>query len=258
MARGRRIGRKGVELWGTTHVRRLLRSPVTGTVAGVLSVAVSITAFLRDPTAGALLLGFFVLAGTLIALVGLRRRDEYGGAYEALSEIHEWIIDDVKGVQAQLIKHRTLRIMQPAVFTLVDYAWGDGDQEEVLCSPFEIVHQFLGADGRYISIIALGEPRQPDDIVEYTFRRVLKGTFVDTTNWCQSELIHDTRELTLRIVFPVGKEPLEAYFWRQTSRYKRQELRVSHGYGGRAAISKTLRWPEKNELYTISWTWEPG
>jgi len=237
-------------------IRSIARSPITASILGVLAVTVGIIALLRNTLAGAIILAATILAGTAIALYAFIIRDRFGGLYEFDSEDHLWDIQDAEGRKAVVKKSRRIRFLQDEVFAIRDYAWGDGNVLAAFsCDPGHVADTY-SSDGRHSIVITLRETKRRGDEEDFHTARTVENTFTGESEWVQAEILHNTKRVSITVLFPKDRPPTRAWIGRRSKGDRgRKAISIEYDSDGRGRISQLVRRPKRHELYTVGWTW---
>jgi hypothetical protein len=236
----------------------LVRSPVAVFLLGVLSLAIGAIALVANSLAGAILGSSLILTVAIVAVGGFVIRDRFAGLYEILHDEDEWDLFDTTGGEAKLKKTRAIRFLQDEVFAIRDHAWGSGDVDLVdtySCTPGQRVDAFWYGDRHHI-IVSLREIKMRKDVGTYTITRTFRNSYLKDSEWLSAEIIHPTRSLTLRAVFPKERPP-QGLWIKQRSKGDRSKRSISSKAreDGRQVVEESIRRPRHGEEYIIGWDW---
>jgi|GEM_PF-2109746 len=234
----------------------VVRSRTTSFLLAVTGLGLGVLALFTEPLAGAVLLSSLVLAFVAVGLYALILRDRFGGLYEVLDDESLWDLRDSAGTDALLTRTRTLRFLQDGVFAIRDYAWGNGDVlADYSCDP-GYPADYYSAGGRHNVVISLRDTKRRGDVDTYTIKRRTTDMFLGSSEWVSTETLQTTRRLTLTVLFPVSRIPVEAWLDRSSRpEHARKRLRAEVHSGGRQKLSVTLHDPPLRETFTIWWRW---
>lgn len=240
-------------------VRRGLTSSIAAGLINVLGLALTLALLaLGSPLAAGFVIGSLILVVGLSYLYGRIVRDKVGGLFDAVQDVREWRILSHSGEEATMTLKRHARVLQDGVFAIRDFAWGSKDSHKnPRCDRWPVVYQYPD-HGRTVAIIALEEVKNRDDSLEYGISWDVEDVFVDLKNWVETEVLHDTVSLTLRIVFPGTRAPLKPFLTHSSSPDKREELSVKHHEDNQSfVVERALWYPKRHETYRITWQWAP-
>ncbi len=232
------------------------RSPIASFGFGFLGLVAVGLAYLKDPVAGAIVLGALIVGFSSLGVYALILRDRFGGLYEAISDESEWDIHDGNGSEAVLVRRRRLRFLQNGVFAIRDYAWGDGD---VLAgyeiSPGVKADTYTVAGKRNV-VISLRETKRRGDVETYLITRRMQNMFGNDSEWVATEVVLPTQEVKISVRFPADRPPQGAWLKRNSDPdHKQEELSIEGGGDRRQKVSVRIARPKLYETYTVWWKW---
>src|SRR5664279_5483888 len=135
--------------------------------------------------------------------------------YEVLEYETKLELLDPQGKLAVYTKHQKVRFLQDNVIAYQDQAWGDGDIfADYKCSPGVPVDRYQEGY-RYRILISLRQTKNRGDIEEFRIERYIKDGFMKADGSFQTNVDHRTQKLTLRVIFPSGRAPLQVLFVQQ-------------------------------------------
>lgn len=252
-----RIDPDNVALRGTREAIRTIASSRTAAFGVALfGIGLGVLGLFRNPFAGAIVLAAVFVAFSLVGVYGLILRNRFGGLYAIVDDVDVWEIKDATGQNATMTKTRTMRFLQDGVFAIRDYAWGKGDlRADYDCTPGHPADYFT-YDGRQNVLVSLRETKRRGDIETYTIKRRCVGTFTESREWVQAEILHETKQLTMTVIFPPDRPPQRAWL-SQRSRGQdwRENLVIDGTPSGQQRIEKILVEPRRGDAYTLSWDW---
>jgi hypothetical protein len=224
-----------------------------------LAVALGAVALLKSPTAGAIVIGTIVFALVAVGLYGLILRDRFGGLWEIIDDIDEWDIQDADGKRVLLTKTRKLRFLQNGVFAIRDWAWGSGSFDaNYSCSPGSAVDHFWH-DGRHNVVVSLRETKGRGDVEDFTIKREFTDSFCEASETVHAEIMTETHQLTIKVIFPPSRPPKKAWVSRRKDEAANKKHRPLSIQGGgpdaRQFITHTLIRPTLGENYVVGWDW---
>ena len=206
----------------------------------------------------ALLRGDFAgVAAKLILphLPRLLRRPQ--GVYEVLEYETQLELCDPEGREARFSKHQKVLFLQDNIIAYQDQAWGDGDIfADYKCSPGIAADRYR--DGhKYRILISLRETKNRGDIEDFHIERTIRDGFVRAIEDFQVDIDHNTRKLSISVVFPEKRTPRQV---------KVIEQKTQHTIPLSADSLQPLpdgRWqaywetekPKLHEVYILRWEW---
>jgi hypothetical protein len=239
--------------------RRMVRSPAVAASINILGLALTIAVLVfGSGLAAGLVIGALILVAGALYLYGRIVRDSVGGLFEVAHDTREWRILSHSGERATMTLTRNARVLQDGVFALRDFAWGaKGSHVKPRCDRWPVVHEYPDHN-RTVAIIALEDVKNRDDPLEFSIAWDVVDVFVDDKNWVETETLHDTVRLTMRVVFPASRAPLATYLTHSDSPDKREELQARPGKDGKTfEVTHDIWHPKRHRVYRITWQWEP-
>jgi hypothetical protein len=238
---------------------------VTRSVLGALFAITPIALLL---TGGALQWALIICAAALLFLAALlafgrllKGSDSRG--YEILEQDHEWDLARPDGSLAIHRKRLRVRYLNQTI-SIVDFAWGDGDQfAEYSCEPGRVVDQFA-ANSQLWVLISLDGPRRRGQEEELTFRRAIKDGFLSRAEWVEANSLSSGRT-SLKVVFPKHRPPDDiAVVQRRDSLLPWRRERLEHlcpsdleEVSERRVLGVTVGSLPSGATLQIRWTWPP-
>jgi hypothetical protein len=179
-----------------------------------------------------------------------------GNPYTVLMHTTVWDIVEPDGSLVHATRTKKIRFDQNNVASLYDVAEGDGERETEY-SPGRAVCDFL-AEGRRVSLIALGRLYYRGDETDFTIKRIVKDGFT-AKHELVSVLTRDaTAKMLLTIKWPSSRSPTALRLGRATSAREWRNEDVLHELkeeNGRKVYSVEIKEPEKGSSTTIEWEW---
>jgi hypothetical protein len=164
-------------------------------------------------------------------------------------------IRDVAGRRAILHRHQRVRFLVRDVDVIRDLVWGDGNQ----------VARYAVIGGRRLSVtkegskrvILLGLPRTrlTHRQAQMRSRRIIEGGLTSTTEYLETMVERPTGRLALKVQFPVGRPPKEAYLVTSPPEERVKKAPVRCAADGRAYVTWRQRKPDLFRTYGIRWSW---
>jgi hypothetical protein len=239
-------------------VGTVARSRSVGFGLAALAVALGVVALLKSPIAGAIIIGSLILVFAGVAFYGLILRDRFGGLWQIIDDIDEWDIPDDTGKLVLLTKTRKLRFLQNGVFAIRDYAWGSGKVDgNYSCAPGHAADHFWH-DGRHNVVVSLRETKRRGDIEDFTIKREFADSFCEDSESVHAEIMTETQQLTIKVVFPGSRPPTKAWASSRSdeaANKKHSKLDIHGGVDGRQFVTHTLTRPKLGENYVVGWDW---
>lgn len=191
----------------------------------------------------------------LLSLLPLRK--PILGMYQVLDHQVELELCDISGKKAIYRKTQMVRFLQDNIIAYEDKAWGDGEIFTAYrCSPGLAVDCY--ADGhRYRVLISLREQKHRGDVETFRIEREITSGFTNATEDFQTEVDHQTEQLSLAVLFPVARPPQDAWIVEQNTG-RRIPLGPSHREAlpdGRLRLRWQIRRPRRYEAYVLRWAW---
>jgi hypothetical protein len=239
-------------------VGTVARSRSVGFGLAALAVALGVLALLKSTLAGAIVIGALILAFAGVAVYGLILRDRFGGLWQIVDDIDEWDIQDDRGAKVVLTKTRKLRFLQNGVFAIRDWAWGSGKfDQNYSCEPGFAADHFWH-DGRHNVVVSLRETKRRGDIESFVIKREFTDSFCEESETVHAEIMTETEQLTIKVIFPTSRPPKKAWASRrkdEAANKKHKKLDIHGGVDGRQFITHTLTRPDLGENYVVGWDW---
>ena len=179
------------------------------------------------------------------------------GVYEVLDYECRLEIKDKDGKVATVQKREKIRYLQDYITSIQDQAWGDG---EILlnyrCSPGLPVDEYRLGHKTY-KLISLRELRSKGDIDEFSIEWKMRNGFLKSTGFWGTDINHRTKKITIKIVFPKGRQRLRASIFE--SNLQRTQILGEDAKrklsDGRAMVIWENTSPRLYENYILRWEW---
>ena len=179
------------------------------------------------------------------------------GIYEVISYDSTVEIMDTKGQEVVVTRLEEVQFLRDNTVAFYDTCWGDGDLfAEYECSPGVPVDLFTDGSRQRV-LISLRETKNHGDVLLFRIRRKIVGGFAKREEWWETETLHQTRWLRVRIVFPKDR-PCQRATVTQKSKEKTWPLGEGHFRflaDGRQELSWEIAHPILHESYIIKWCW---
>ncbi len=179
------------------------------------------------------------------------------GMYEALKYNITYEIKDNKGKEAHFHKQEEVRYLQDNIFCYLDPAWGEGKfLQNYQCSPGVKVDEYkLGH--KTISVISLRGMRQRGQEEEINVRWDSYNSFLNSSEYCEAEIYHRTKQFSMQVIFPKDRPPLKASIFENTRRERRplKDGEIRKLPDGKWRIRWETDKPRLYERYILSWDW---
>lgn len=179
------------------------------------------------------------------------------GIYEVLSHDSTVEILDSKGREVVVTRLEEVRFLRDNTIAFYDNCWGDGNfLAEYECSPGVPVDLFTDGSQKRI-LISLRETKNRGDVLLFRIRRKIEGGFTQREEWWETEILHQTRWIKVRIIFPKDR-PCQRATVTQKSGDKTSPLGEGHFRylaDGRQELSWEIAHPTLHDSYIIKWLW---
>src|SRR5258708_4634870 len=197
----------------------------------------------------------------ILALFRLGKRVVSSQTHEGMYQVleHEAVLDlkDIKGKKAVYTKRQKVRFLQDNIIAYQDQAWGDGHIfADYKCSPGVPVDRYQ--DGyRWRILISLRQTKNHDDIEEFHIERTITDGFVRDIEPFQTQIDHQTKKLSISVVFPAKRLPNEVLLIEQNTT---RTMALGPEYrsmlpDGRQQVTWQTDKPRLFEAYILRWTW---
>jgi hypothetical protein len=237
---------------------KLLGDPKVAGVLGIAGLVATIAVTAASPLAGAIVAAA-ILAGLvlLVTLGSYFLRDRYADAYEVLAAHHRWELEDAAGTRARYEKEMRVRFTQNNTIAIWDTCWGQGTIRNESCTPpYRFVDSFPVGTRRY-DVISLREKRRRGEEATLTIVRRFENSFLSTDETIEVETTSSVKELSLRIVFPLGRPPHRVTVSKRTDAHAKE---LGPEWFSEVAGRTVLEWRSRgarNEAYVFRWDWPP-
>jgi len=179
------------------------------------------------------------------------------GIYEVLDYECEVELRDKNGKLAVIKKRERLRYLQDYITSYLDQTWGDGEiLQGYRCSPGTPVDEFRLGHKTY-KLISLREFRNRGDIDEFNIEWKMRNGFLKSTGFWGTAINHRTKKITVKVIFPKNKPPLQASIIESNLQRRRilgkdaQKLLPT----GKSMIIWEKENPRLYENYVLRWEW---
>ncbi len=179
------------------------------------------------------------------------------GMYEVLEYNVTYELKDVKGREAHFHKQEKVRYVQDNIISYQDQAWGEGEiLLNYLCSPGVKADEYqLGH--KTLILISLQGMKRRGDTDEFNIEWDLRNAFLRPSEYCEVEISHRTKKLSIQVVFPKSRPPRQALIIENTRRKTHvlgQEA-VRKLPDGRWRVEWRTDHPRLYERYILKWDW---
>jgi hypothetical protein len=174
-------------------------------------------------------------------------------------ERHETVLElcNKKGSVAEHRKTQTIHFLQDNIVIYQDTAWGDGEIfADYQCSPGYPVDTYREGN-RYRVLISLRKTMNQNDIEQFHFKRTIRDGFTQSTEEFQTEVNHFTDWLTISVIFPKTRLPIEVLLLKRNEATT-MELTDDNKEilaDGRHKYIWTTHHPKRFEAYIMRWRW---
>lgn len=179
------------------------------------------------------------------------------GMYEVLEYEAVYDLKDIQGKNTHFSKRQRVRYLQNNIISYLDQAWGDG---EILlnyqCSPGTEADRYRLGHKTYI-LISLRDVKQRGDEDEFQIEWDMTDTFTRTSEQCEAEVSHRTKHLSIQVIFPKERPPLQAALVENTRRktHLLKQEDIKRLPNGRWRIKWECKKPRLYERYILKWEW---
>lgn len=174
-------------------------------------------------------------------------------------ERHETVLElcNQKGSVAEHHKSQTIRFLQDNIIAYPDTAWGDGEIfADYQCSSGYAVDTYREGN-RYRVLISLRKTMNRNDKEQFYIERTIRDGFLQSTEEFQTEVNHFTDELTISIIFPKSRLPIEVLLLKRNEATT-LDLTGDHKQilvDGRHQYTWQTNHPRRFEAYIMRWRW---
>ena len=179
------------------------------------------------------------------------------GNYEVLEYQTTLELHDDKGKKASVKKCEKVRYLQNNVIAYQDQAWGDGNTlMNYRCNPGKPVDFYRSGYKTYV-LISLREVKHKGDIDEFKIEWGIHGGFLKQSGFWGTEINHQTKEISIMVIFPRNRPPARTWITEQDfqkTRYLDVNARRKLPDGRWSVTWKRLN-PRLYEQYVLNWEW---
>lgn len=183
-------------------------------------------------------------------------RSKNQGLYEILD--YETTLElSSSGKTASFLKRQKVRFLQDNIISFQDHAWGQGDIfADYRCSPGIVADRYFVGD-RWNILISLREIKSRGDQEEFFIQATFKNAYLNSQEWQQVEIRHQTKHLKMTVVFPKKRHCQRAIV---QHRNRRRTIDLdSDQFKLLPDGRQIVKWETKNvnslEVYTLQWEW---
>ncbi len=179
------------------------------------------------------------------------------GMYEVLDYEAELELLDTRGKKAILGKLQQVRFLQDNIIAYQDKAWGDGNIfADYKCSPGVAVDRYREGH-RYRILISLRETKKRGEETAFQIERTITNGFTKDMEDFQTEIDHQTRSLTMSVIFPKTRPPRQVTLIEQNTTHS---VVLDHQHyttlpDGREQVTWKTDRPRVFEAYILRWEW---
>jgi hypothetical protein len=161
---------------------------------------------------------------------------------------------DSRGKRALITRKQSVRFLTEEAGVLTSPGWGDGSQ----LKDFHVAGaEWLGtrSDGpRKVVLLALSRRSSKDARFTVITRETALNSFLKATEYFEARVERPTTRLSLKVLFPKGRPPAEAYL-SATGLDAPQKLPVRLGPDGRASLSWSAAKLAPDATCSLRWSW---
>ncbi len=187
-------------------------------------------------------------------ILGLKAQE---GMYEVLEHDAQLELLDATGQHVTYSKRQKVRFLQDNIIAYQDQAWGDGEIFAAYkCSPGVPVDRYREGN-RYRILISLRETKHRGDVEEFLIERRIEQGFKRPTEDLQTDIDHETRSLSVTVIFPKDRWAREVRMLEQkVDRSTRLDPTHFHELpDGRQRVQWSTKSPKRFEVYILRWQW---
>ena len=179
------------------------------------------------------------------------------GMYEVISYDSTLEILDIKGKEAVFTKTEEIRFLQDNIIAFQDQAWGDGKiLLDYQCSPGVPVDFYRNGHKTHV-LISFREVKNKDDQLTMNIQWKIKDGFLTNDGYWGTAIIHSTRKLKVRIIFPRNRVPHQIQLINPNHKietdFKKENLLQLPDKHWQVTWEKKN--PKINQNYLIKWEW---
>lgn len=179
------------------------------------------------------------------------------GMYEVLDYESVLELKDGHGKLAVVKKHEKVRYLQNNIIAFQDQAWGDGKcLVNYRCKPGIPVDRYRSGYKTYI-LISLRKVKCKGNLDNFNIEWGIKKGFLVKTGFWATEISHNMKHITVKVIFPKSRPPQCASIMERNSR-KTQPLGEAAKVqlpDGRWLLFWEKSQPRLYEQYILNWEW---
>jgi len=161
---------------------------------------------------------------------------------------------DAGGKRAVVTHKQRVRFLVEDAGVVMSPIWGDGNQLRR--------YQVEGANrlgsrpegSRQVQLLGLERSPVKDTLATICGRRTITDGFTQSREYFETAVERPTERLSIRVLFPRGRPPTEAYVT-ATPSASSQKLPVRLGRDGRARLRWSHMTPLPETVYSLRWSW---
>lgn len=176
-------------------------------------------------------------------------------AYENLLLELVYDIQDRHGIRAVLDRRQRVRFLAEDSEIVRELVWGDGEQL-ARYSVRGARRMLIRPEGSKRAVL-LGLPNRPSkgDLATLRSRRVIRGGFRESTEYCETWLERPTRRVVMTVIFPVGRPPHAAQLVTAPEVQTPRTVPIRFAADGRAYVRWSVTRPALDLTYSLRWSW---
>jgi hypothetical protein len=164
-------------------------------------------------------------------------------------------IRDTRGREAQLTKRQRVRITNDGGAVLRDVVWGTGRPLARYMVRGARKLGLIEEGTRRTVLLRIEPPPSQGQTHNVRVQRLVKGAFIDDTNYFELLAERPTRRMSLRILFPRGRPPKTAHLVLSPAERTLKPLRVRYTKNRQPYLSWRAEDPQMMTAYSLRWAW---
>ena len=179
------------------------------------------------------------------------------GSYEVTEHESQLELRGKSGRNAIYTKRQVVKFLQDNVIGYQDDAWGDGEIfAEYQCTPGVAVDRYVEGNRHHV-LISLRKIMNRGDVQEFHIQRRIRGGFTKITDDLQVEVNHNTKNLSMTVLFPESRWPKQCWLIEQKARRSKKldQNHFSYLPDKRLMVTWNTDRPRLFEMYILRWEW---
>jgi len=177
--------------------------------------------------------------------------------YENLSYRTTLELKDSQGKVAILRRRQRVRFLQSNITALPEYTWGDGQQFAGFRNSLGSVVDRFRVGPRTATLISLRRAPTKGSVVSFSLTRRIEDAFTDNRGWLETQVIHPTKRLDLKVAFPPSRPPKTARVVEALSLHSLPVRRLARKMNRqlRPVVAWSRDQVRVGESYILEWEW---